>query len=74
MHALAPVERYSLWTGDVGVALFAADCLEGRGPYPILESSLRGRFAMTTRSTGQCRRTRGRSPHVLIVGAAQSAP
>ena len=28
--------RYSLWTGDVGVALFAADCLEGRPRYPIL--------------------------------------
>jgi lantibiotic modifying enzyme len=42
MHALGQVERrpgrYSLWTGDVGVALFAADCLEGRSRYPILES------------------------------------
>jgi hypothetical protein len=42
MHALGQVERrpgrYSLWTGDAGVALFAADCLEGRGRYPILES------------------------------------
>ncbi len=28
--------RYSLWTGDVGVALFAADCLAGRFRYPIL--------------------------------------
>jgi lantibiotic modifying enzyme len=28
--------RYSLWTGDVGVALYAADCLEGRGRYPVL--------------------------------------
>ena len=28
--------RYSLWTGDVGVALYAADCLEGRPRYPIL--------------------------------------
>ncbi len=28
--------RYSLWTGDVGVALYAADCLEGRARYPIL--------------------------------------
>ena len=30
--------RYSLWTGDVGVALFAADCLEARSRYPILGS------------------------------------
>ena len=28
--------RYSLWTGDVGVALYAADCLDGRSRYPIL--------------------------------------
>jgi hypothetical protein len=30
--------RYSLWTGDVGVALFAADCVEARARYPILET------------------------------------
>jgi Lanthionine synthetase C-like protein len=45
VHALAQVERaragrgrgrYSLWTGDVGVALFAADCLDGRARYPVL--------------------------------------
>lgn len=30
--------RYSLWTGDLGVALYAADCLEGRTRYPILET------------------------------------
>jgi len=30
--------RYSLWTGDLGVALFAADCLEGRTAYPVLET------------------------------------
>ena len=28
--------RYSLWTGDVGVAIFAADCLEARTRYPLL--------------------------------------
>jgi lantibiotic modifying enzyme len=28
--------RYSLWTGDAGVALYAADCLEARARYPIL--------------------------------------
>ena len=43
IHALEQVERrghgrYSLWTGDLGVALFAADCLEGRSAYPVLET------------------------------------
>jgi lantibiotic modifying enzyme len=28
--------RYSLFTGDPGVALYAADCLDARGAYPIL--------------------------------------
>lgn len=39
-HALGQVERlpgrYSLFTGGVGVALFAADCLEARCRYPVL--------------------------------------
>jgi hypothetical protein len=44
VHALGQVERreqgrYSLWTGDVGVALYASDCLEGRSRYPIFETS-----------------------------------
>jgi hypothetical protein len=43
MHALEQVERtprrYSLWTGDVGVALFASDCLEARSRYPIFDTS-----------------------------------
>jgi hypothetical protein len=30
--------RYSLWTGDVGVAIFAADCLAARTRYPVLET------------------------------------
>jgi hypothetical protein len=47
VHALDQVERsratrgrgrYALWTGDVGVALYAADCLEGRSAYPILDT------------------------------------
>lgn len=47
VHALVQVDRwreqrgrgrYSLWTGDVGVALYAADCLDGRVPYPILDT------------------------------------
>jgi len=46
MHALAQVERlrsergrgrYSLWTGDVGVALYAADCIDGTSRYPIFD-------------------------------------
>ena len=41
VHALGQVAgrevgRYSLWTGDVGTALFAADCLEARTSYPVL--------------------------------------
>ncbi len=39
-HALAQVERgegrYSLWTGDIGVAVFAADCLDASSRYPVL--------------------------------------
>jgi hypothetical protein len=43
VHALGQVERrghgrYSLWTGDVGVALYAAACLEGRTDYPVVDS------------------------------------
>jgi Lanthionine synthetase C-like protein len=47
VHALGQVERarehrgrgrYSLWTGDVGVALYAGDCLDGRSAYPILDT------------------------------------
>jgi hypothetical protein len=48
VHALAQVRRlhaergrgrYSLWTGDLGVALYAADCLDGRGAYPFFDPS-----------------------------------
>ena len=47
VHALGQVRRlraergrgrYALWTGDLGVALYAADCLDGRAVYPILDS------------------------------------
>jgi lantibiotic modifying enzyme len=47
VHALEQVERaraergrgrYSLFTGDIGVALFAADCLDSRTGYPIFDS------------------------------------
>lgn len=46
VHALAQAERlrlergrgrYSLWTGDLGTALFAAACLEADARYPILD-------------------------------------
>lgn len=47
MHALGQVDRarsargrgrYSLWTGDIGTALFAADCLDSASRYPIVDS------------------------------------
>ena len=43
VHALEQVERrgrgrYSLFTGDVGVALYAADCLDARAEYPVLDT------------------------------------
>ncbi|MGD0714484.1 MAG: LanC-like protein [Gaiellaceae bacterium] len=47
VHALAQVSRlrerrgrgrYSLWTGDVGVALYAADCIDARSAYPVVDS------------------------------------
>jgi hypothetical protein len=41
MHALEQVERqdrprHSLFTGDVGIALYAADCLDARAAFPVL--------------------------------------
>jgi lantibiotic modifying enzyme len=42
MHAIEQVERlpsrYSLFTGGVGAALFAADCVEARSAYPIIDT------------------------------------
>jgi len=47
VHALEQVERsraargrgrYSLFTGDIGAALFAADCVESRSAYPVVDS------------------------------------
>ena len=29
--------NYSLFTGDVGVALYAADCLDARAAFPVLD-------------------------------------
>lgn len=42
MHALEQVERrnegrYSLWTGDIGAALFAADCIDVRTEIPVFD-------------------------------------
>jgi hypothetical protein len=42
MHALGQVERrrtgrYSLWTGGIGVALFAADCIDGKSELPVFD-------------------------------------
>ena len=41
VHALHQAEsgpgRFSLWTGDPGAAVFAADCLAAPGRYPILD-------------------------------------
>lgn len=40
-HALVQAEhgqgRYSLWTGDVGAALYARDCLEARAAVPTID-------------------------------------
>jgi len=42
MHALEQTERlparYSLFTGSIGAALFAADSMDGRARYPVLDS------------------------------------
>jgi hypothetical protein len=47
IHALGQVERgrmargrgrYSLFTGDIGAAIFASDCLQGAGAYPVIET------------------------------------
>ena len=44
MHAAAQVERgrseygrgrYTLWTGDLGTALYLADCVDGGGQLPL---------------------------------------
>jgi hypothetical protein len=41
VHALEQVERmpsrYSLFTGNIGVALYAADCIDAQTAYPIME-------------------------------------
>ena len=46
VHALGQVERWSaergrgrhsLWTGDIGAALFAADCLDVQTDVPIVD-------------------------------------
>jgi hypothetical protein len=48
MHAAVQVERtrsehgrgrQTLWTGDLGTALYLADCVEGRGKPPLLAAA-----------------------------------
>jgi hypothetical protein len=43
VHALEQVERlpgrYSLWTGGVGVALYAAGCIDMRTDYPFFDAT-----------------------------------
>jgi hypothetical protein len=29
--------RYSLWTGDLGVAIYAVECLDGGSVYPFFD-------------------------------------
>jgi Lanthionine synthetase C-like protein len=47
MHAIAQAEaeatvhgqlRYSLWTGDLGLAIYLWDCLRGRSAFPTLDT------------------------------------
>lgn len=47
MHAIAQAEahareygqlRYSLWTGDLGLAIYLRDCIRGAGTYPTLQT------------------------------------
>jgi hypothetical protein len=46
MHAIAQFEadserfgdlRYSLWTGDLGLALYLWDCIRGRPAFPTVD-------------------------------------
>jgi Lanthionine synthetase C-like protein len=41
IHALEQLERleprHSLWTGSLGVALYAADCIDARSDYPFMD-------------------------------------
>jgi hypothetical protein len=47
MHAIEQVQRaradlgrgrYSLWTGDAGVALYLSACLDGDSTFPTIDS------------------------------------
>ncbi|HEY2372239.1 MAG TPA: LanC-like protein [Gaiellaceae bacterium] len=42
MHALEQAQRlpgrYSLFTGSIGAALFASDCVDGRAQFPVVDS------------------------------------
>jgi hypothetical protein len=54
MHAAGQVEhsrsdygrgRYTLWTGDLGTALYLADCVDGGGELPLPSPGVNGRGA-----------------------------
>ncbi len=38
LSAIRGRRRYSLWTGDAGAAIFAADCADARARYPVLDT------------------------------------
>ena len=40
MHAIEQRSgERGLWAGDLGVALYAADCLDARSAYPLVDTS-----------------------------------
>jgi hypothetical protein len=49
LDALRRRGRYSLFAGDVGVALSAADCLDERSDYPITDTWASKSVGLTTR-------------------------
>jgi hypothetical protein len=60
MHAIAPFEqetvragrlRHSLWTGDIGLAIFLFDCLRQRAKFPTLDVFF-GAHALPSPGTG----------------------
>jgi hypothetical protein len=46
MHAIGQADRwlekygqckYSLWTGDLGLAIYLRDCIDGNGKFPTID-------------------------------------
>jgi len=63
MHAIAQMEqeerrvgrqRYSLWTGDPGLAIYLWDCIRGSAAFPTLDVFLHD--SLNARSKGACAR------------------